>query len=212
MKNILCFGDSNTWGVNPDNNGRWDYSERWTGRLSALLGPEYHIYEEGLCGRNTIFSDPTNENRRALDTLPVALETHSPLDLVIIMLGTNDTKVYYNASAKVSARGILRLIETIQKHTYFPLDVKPKILIVSPIYIDYGCGDIPGCISYDDTSAEKSRNLAKYYKEVADSQGSFFFDAATVAKAGKDKMHMNGDSHKALSEALYPIVKNILDK
>ena len=87
--NILCFGDSNTWGYKPDKTGRFDENTRWTALLQKKLGPAYHIIEEGLCGRTTIFHDELREGRRGLDMIGVTVEMHDPLDLVIIMLGTN---------------------------------------------------------------------------------------------------------------------------
>ena len=90
--NILCFGDSNTWGYRPDRKGRFDENTRWTGLLQQKLGPEYHIIEEGLCGRTTIFQDELRENRRGLDMVGATVEIHNPIDLMIIMLGTNDCK------------------------------------------------------------------------------------------------------------------------
>ena len=104
--NILCFGDSNTWGYKPDKSGRYDENIRWTGLLQKKLGSGYHIIEEGLCGRTTVFHDELREGRRGLDMIGVTVEMHDPLDLVIIMLGTNDCKSRYGASASVIAKGL----------------------------------------------------------------------------------------------------------
>ena len=108
--NILCFGDSNTWGYKPDKTGRFDENTRWTALLQKKLGPEYHIIEEGLCGRTTVFQDELRESRRGLDMIGVTVEMHNPLDLVIIMLGTNDCKTRYGASASVIARGLDQVV------------------------------------------------------------------------------------------------------
>ena len=86
--NILCFGDSNTWGYKPDKSGRYDENIRWTGLLQKKLGSGYHIIEEGLCGRTTVFQDELREGRRGLDLIGVTVEMHNPIDLMIIMLGT----------------------------------------------------------------------------------------------------------------------------
>ena len=94
--NILCFGDSNTWGYKPDKTGRFDENTRWTALLQKKLGPEYHIIEEGLCGRTTVFQDELREGRRGLDLIGVTVEMHNPIDLMIIMLGTNDLKNRFN--------------------------------------------------------------------------------------------------------------------
>ena len=108
--NILCFGDSNTWGYKPDKTGRFDENTRWTALLQKKLGPAYHIIEEGLCGRTTVFHDELREGRRGLDMIGVTVEMHDPLDLVIIMLGTNDCKTRYGASASVIAKGLDQVI------------------------------------------------------------------------------------------------------
>ena len=110
LMNILCFGDSNTWGYKPDKTGRFDENTRWTALLQKKLGPEYHIIEEGLCGRTTVFHDELREGRRGLDMIGVTVEMHDPLDLVIIMLGTNDCKTRYGASASVIAKGLDQVI------------------------------------------------------------------------------------------------------
>lgn len=108
--NILCFGDSNTWGYRPDRKGRFDENTRWTGLLQQKLGPEYHIIEEGLCGRTTIFQDELRENRRGLDMVGATVEIHNPIDLMIIMLGTNDCKNHYRASASLISKGLDQVI------------------------------------------------------------------------------------------------------
>lgn len=110
LMNILCFGDSNTWGYRPDRKGRFDENTRWTGLLQQKLGPEYHIIEEGLCGRTTIFQDELRENRRGLDMVGATVEIHNPIDLMIIMLGTNDCKSHYRASASLISKGLDQVI------------------------------------------------------------------------------------------------------
>ena len=101
--NILCFGDSNTWRYKPDKSGRYDENIRWTGLLQKKLGSGYHIIEEGLCGRTTVFQDELREGRCGLDLIGVTVEMHNPIDLMIIMLGTNDCKTRYRASASVQS-------------------------------------------------------------------------------------------------------------
>lgn len=91
MKQILCFGDSNTWGLIPKTGERFPWGIRWTSILSEKLGQDkYHVVEEGLCGRTTVFDDPLRDGRCGVKVLPTLLESHDPIDLSIIMLGTND--------------------------------------------------------------------------------------------------------------------------
>ena len=90
--NILCFGDSNTYGYKPDGTGRFDTDTRWTSLLQKKLGADHRVIEEGLCGRTTVFQDDLREGRRGLDLIGVTMEMHNPIDLLIVMLGTNDCK------------------------------------------------------------------------------------------------------------------------
>ncbi|MBR0402477.1 MAG: hypothetical protein IJH73_08230, partial [Lachnospiraceae bacterium] len=122
LKNILCFGDSNTYGFSPDwvkgNFGRHDRSVRWTGRLQELLGDEYRIIEEGLSGRPTVFADPTMADMSGLPYFRPCLKSHMPLDLVIIMLGTNDMKHRFNMLPVDIAKEAEALGEIVQSYPY----------------------------------------------------------------------------------------------
>ena len=131
MKQILCFGDSNTWGYDGESGERLPFKVRWTGRLQkAYEGKDVRIIEEGLCGRTTVFEDPFRQGRRGTALLPTLLETHHPVDLVVLMLGTNDCKTIFGASAEVIGRGIQCLLDQIQ--TFAP---QADVLLISPIYL-----------------------------------------------------------------------------
>ena len=110
-KSVLCFGDSNTWGYIPLTAGRLIRGHRWYGILQQFLGGPYYVIEEGLNGRTTVFDEPVRDGRNARTTMLAVLETHAPLDLLIIMLGTNDLKHHLNASASESARGLGCLLQ-----------------------------------------------------------------------------------------------------
>ena len=99
MKNILCFGDSNVYGYMPGDGHRYPRDVRWTGALEQLLGPGYHVIEEGLNGRTTAFVDNLQPWSCGLGAFAAALRSHAPLNAVFIMLGTNDTKHRYGVSA-----------------------------------------------------------------------------------------------------------------
>lgn len=205
MKNILCYGDSNTFGYTPAG-GRYDLAARWTGRLAAMLGPEYHIIEEGMCGRNTVWDDAIEPMRNGLRFLPVALQSHQPLDMVIVSLGTNDCKVHLNAPAGVIALGLTRIVECIKRYPY-DIGSAPEVLIVSPIFI--GDGHVERLhVSYDHSSAQKTRQLAPLFEQVAGAHGCLFLDAAKVAgPSAADQLHMEPEGHAALANALYPLVR-----
>ena len=115
MKEILCFGDSNTYGLIPGTTRRYDRETRWTGILAEKLYDKgYRIIEEGLCGRTSVFDDATRDGRNGAKVLPMLLETHAPLDQVVLMLGTNDCKTYNHASADRIGKGIEKLIQQIE--------------------------------------------------------------------------------------------------
>ena len=130
MKRILCFGDSNTYGYIPGGAGRYGENIRWTGRLQDKMSTEAIIIEEGLCGRTTVFQDELRIGRKGIELLPVLLESHAPLDVVVVMLGTNDCKTVYGASAEVIGKGIEKIIGQIR--AILP---ETRILLISPILL-----------------------------------------------------------------------------
>ena len=137
MKTILCYGDSNTYGFNPANGLRYPKSVRWTGRLQELLGNNYIIIEEGCNGRTTIFDDPIDGWKNGLSYLKPCLNTHKPIDIVILMLGSNDLKSTFHASAEEISKGAKRLIEEIydfagEKQTFYPEVILSLIHISEP--------------------------------------------------------------------------------
>src|SRR3989344_5384775 len=124
---ILCYGDSNTWGYGGANKNRYPANVRWTGLLQDKLDEKYELIEEGLCGRTTDLDDDSSTfvNKNGLSYLPACLDSQSPLDLVILWLGTNDLKSKFNRSAQDIAQAIDHLIETTQT-------VTKKIILISP--------------------------------------------------------------------------------
>ena len=131
MRQLLCYGDSNTWGLIPGTKERYPWGVRWTSILQEKLQVKnVRVIEEGLCGRTTIFDDAYRQNRNGLKSLPLILETHNPIDTVVIMLGTNDCKAYFNLNAYQIAKGMEQCIDML-------LSVVPpdRILLISPIHI-----------------------------------------------------------------------------
>lgn len=137
MKSILCFGDSNTYGLVPGTNNRYEWGTRWSSILDERVRDKgYRVVEEGLCGRTTIFEDPLRDGRRGTELLPTILESHKPVDMVVLMLGTNDCKTVYDASAEVIGKGIEKLISQIKA-----VDSDIKILLMSPINLGKNVGE-----------------------------------------------------------------------
>lgn len=198
--NILCFGDSNTYGYKPDGTGRFDENTRWTQILQKKLGSGYRIIEEGLCGRTTVFQDELREGRRGLDLIGITVEMHNPLDLMILMLGTNDCKTRYGASATVIARGLDQVIRKARKSSSRPFD----ILVVSPIHLGKGIGEPDFDPKFNESSEVVSRNLAAEYRKVALQNHAAFLNAADFASPSTtDREHLNEAGHAALAEAIY---------
>ena len=115
MKTVLCFGDSNTWGYDPATKNRFPRDVRWAGILAGLLSPDYQVIEEGLNGRTTVWNDPIEGYKNGRDYLIPCLETHRPIDLVILMLGTNDLKMRFSVSAFDIANSAGVLVDIIQR-------------------------------------------------------------------------------------------------
>lgn len=210
MKNILCFGDSNTFGVDPSG-GRHPWHVRWPGRLQFMLGGEYHVIEEGQGGRTTVWDDPLepilSPGRNGAKALPIALASHRPLDMVILMLGTNDCKLTYNVTPAVIAKGIETLCRMIVSFDYRGAAV-PKILIISPVYILDGVENGP-FISFDEKAPALSRQLASHFAKVARDNGCLFMDAAKCAHASLiDCLHMDAASHIALARGVAEVVRD----
>lgn len=208
MKSILCYGDSNTWGYDPATGLRFDRNTRWTGVLQNELGSDYHIIEEGLCGRTTIWQEPFREYRCGKTYLQPCLETHKPIDLVILMLGTNDLKSYFNLSPVDIAMGVVRLIEIIRISKCGADFKSPKILLVipPPLVVAHDSSEL----SLFEGSLEKSKNLGKYYRIVAKEHNCYLLDSSEIiASSDIDGVHLEAPDHEKLGRRLADIVKRI---
>jgi lysophospholipase L1-like esterase len=211
MRSVLCYGDSNTHGAatvaRPD--GRYGPTERWPGVLRAQLGADWLVLEEGLGGRTTVSDDPVefNPEKNGARFLPVALHTHKPLDVVAIMLGTNDLKARFNKSPWEIAQGIGVLIQLIQASACGPNGGTPQVLVVCPpIILDH----LPMHADLFAGAPAKSHGIAKAYKAVADEHKVHFLDAGSVAKSSAfDGFHLDPDAHAAIGKAVADQVRRI---
>ncbi len=205
MKNILCFGDSNTYGLIPNTNERYPFEVRWTGILAQKLGfQDYHVIEEGLCGRTTMFDDPLRDGRCGVKILPAILETHYPIDLTIIMLGTNDCKTIYGATAEIIAKGAARLINQV-----LSVAKESKILLVSPIHLGNNIENFDS--EFSDFSVEVSKNIAGSYRKTSEIEKVYFLDASEVCEPSvNDEEHLNEKGHRLFAEAMLKTILTIL--
>ena len=207
MKNILCYGDSNTWGYIPGTSERLPYDARWTGRLQNALGESYRVIEEGLNGRTTVWDDPYKPARNGLKTLRPILDSHAPLDLVILMLGTNDLKHYFSVYAADCARGMALLVETIRQSLYAGSPYAPRILLIAPPPIR----GLSPLLRVQFRGAEaKSLEFAEHYRQVAEEAGCLFLDAAKVVEpSAVDGVHLEAEGHETLAEVIRTIVVSV---
>lgn len=211
-KTVLCYGDSNTWGQTPDRTGkRRPANIRWTGVLQQNAGKGYYIIEEGLSSRTTDLDYAKKPGRNGRTFLEPCLDSHAPLDVVVLMLGTNDLKIEFDRSVPEIAEAVRGLVTFTQEKTAKYAGKPARIVLVSPILVD---GDAPMLAQwyaayYDDNSVKKSQVLASALRAVADSTGCSFVDAAQVAKAGQDGIHFDEASHQALGELLAQHITNL---
>jgi lysophospholipase L1-like esterase len=210
MKTIVCFGDSNTWGCPPFANiaqtpDRIAPALRWPNVMGRHLGEETWIIEEGLSGRTTVFDDPIEGiHKNGTRTIIATLESHAPMDLLVIMLGSNDFKEQYGISAYNSARGMLTLIQMIKGH-YALSDVSPEILVVTPPSLTR---DAEPAMWGD--AHLKCIDHAYYLEQVASRTGCFHFDANKVVSVGVDGCHLEPEMHAILGRTLAGEAEKIL--
>ncbi len=207
MREILCFGDSNTWGADPATKGRFPNDVRWTGVLQAALGSGYRVIEEGLNGRTSVWEDPVEGDKMGKRHLVPTLESQAPLDLVILMLGTNDTKKRYSASPMDIQWGMDKILDIISKCPYGRDGKAPPVLLVAPVPL----GKLSEYAPIFEGGVEKSRALAPLYAELARARGCAFFDAGSVVTCSDlDGVHFEAAGHRALGEALAREVKKLV--
>lgn len=207
MKTILCYGDSNTWGYDPVSKARYPRKLRWTGILQELLGEDWYVIEEGQNGRTTVHDDPVEGWKNGMTYLLPCLESHHPVDLVVLMLGTNDLKQRFSKPAGDIARSVSRLVHLIQTSGFGPGDDAPHVLLLAP----------PPPARLTDLAEmftggrEKSLKLAGEYRAVAADLGCAFLDTGTVIRSSDtDGIHFDADQLPLLAEAVRTKVAEIL--
>lgn len=208
MKHILCYGDSNTYGFDPVAGKRLPRSERWAGVMHHELGADYEVIEEGLGSRTTIWDDPLFGYKNGKDYLIPCLESHAPLDLIILFLGTNDLKRYFALSPAEIAGSVGVLIEIILRSEAGPDGSAPCVLLLSPPPV----GVLTGYKTLYEGAEVKSRKLAIHYRRVARAYGCAFLDTSTVVTPNDvDGIHMVKSEHVKLGRALATMVRSIFE-
>ena len=207
-RTILCYGDSNTFGTNPSG-GRWYRSKRWPGRLQQLLGEDYYVIEEGCGGRTTVFEDTLELHKNGRSALPVVLATHKPIDLVIIMLGTNDMKHRFSVLPCDIANGAAELVRMVQTYPYGPAYRAPKVLLISPILLGESIeNSMYTGFTHDAYAA--SKQLAPWFQKKAEECGCLYLDAAQIARPSeRDQLHMESEEHDKLAQRIAALIKRV---
>ncbi|KMW59227.1 Arylesterase [Candidatus Rhodobacter oscarellae] len=203
-KTILCFGDSNTHGtiamVDWNDRRRFPKAQRWPSVMAGILGDGYDVIPEGQSGRNAAYDDPIEgKHRNGERTLLALLESHRPIDLLVIMLGTNDLKARFGAPPIDIALAIERLAKLAIGSDTGPNDRAPKVLLVAPVPIE----EVGYLGELFAGGAEKSRALPGYLEKIAERQGAGFLDLAPVAQVDPvDGVHLTAEAQAAIGRAI----------
>ena len=208
MATIICFGDSLTWGAVP-NGGRYAKHHRWPALLHEQLGSKHEVINLGLPGRTTIWDDPFREGRNGSHYIQAALEIFGPVDIIVLMLGTNDLKRHFNAGAYEAARGIEQLIAKIRAPNphNFPA---PEIVVVAPPNILSPKGELADMYV---GAVEKAQGFHQHYQRVATIHHCQFLNAAGILQPSElDGVHLDLAGNHQLAEALLPIIKQLMSQ
>jgi len=215
-KRIMCFGDSLTWGWIPTEDGaptlRYPFEQRWAGAMLSDLGADFEVVEEGLSARTTDLDDPVDPRLNGSAYLPSALASHLPLDLVVIMLGTNDTKSYFRRTPYEIANGMSKLVGQVMASaggvgTPYPA---PKVLVVAPPPL----APMPHFWFQGmfDGGHEKSKELAKYYESLTSFLKVDFLNAGGfISTDGVDGIHFTAENNIDLGKAIAAKVRLIFN-
>jgi lysophospholipase L1-like esterase len=210
-KHILVYSDSLTWGIIPGTRQRLPFDLRWPGVMHNGLnvgGERIRVTEDCLNGRRTVFDDPYNPGRNALDGIHQVIEAQSPLDFVILLLGTNDFQSMHPHNAWHSASGLAAVVNAVRTAPIEPGMPVPPILLVAPPQLDDPRGPIGPKFAGGDVA---SRGLADAIRQVSEDTGCAFFDANSVTTSSTvDGVHLDANQHETLGRALTPVVADLL--
>ena len=202
---ILCFGDSLIWGYVPFKRIRIDDDKRWTGALQNLLGEDYKVIEEGQNGRTIATDDPAEGEKNGLNYIIPCIESQSPLDLMILMLGGNDLKRKFSYCAMDIAGEMQIFLEKVQAYNRFRMNEHMKILLIAPPVMVRDAADswLADCFHFEN-AAKVSSELPSWYKQLADMYDCYFMDASLYAEVSKaDGVHFDEENHGKLAKAIY---------
>ena len=208
MRSVLCFGDSNTWGYEPGTANRFPRDVRWPGRLQSLLGDDWHVVEEGLRGRTSTLDSPVAFGKNGLSYLPACLDTHQPLDAVLIALGTNDLAERYHLTPTDIARAAALLAFVVAKSEAGPAGAPPLPILVCPPPV--------GETNWEEDWAgapAKSALLPERFRAVAAESGYDLIDLGDATTfSNVDGIHLDAAGHAAVAELVAQKLRSILGR
>jgi len=206
MPRILCYGDSNTWGYAtvPRPDGRYSDAERWPRVMATTLGPSWTVIEEGLNGRTTVHPDPIEGMwLDGSSTFTAILRSHMPLDVVAIMLGTNDLKAKFSVGPYDIAGGIGVLLKQLARAEAGRNLGAPKALVICPPPILSTFGEAPLFAEMLLGGHEKSLRLRPHYERIAQEAGAAFLDAGEhITSSAFDGIHLDPEMQTRLGRAV----------
>lgn len=209
MKRILCFGDSNTYGYDAFVDGRFGSDVRWAGLLGTALAGQATVLEEGKNNRTCNFDDPKHDGINGLTILPALLERHWPLDGVVIMLGTNDCKNRYHATASIITAQMERLIDTVRSFAAAHGQPEIPMLLISPVPLNTDSSYYDG---FPISAQKLSQELASHYRVLAQSKGIAFADAGAWGVAlDFDGTHLTREGHRTFFRNAEPLVRQVFN-
>lgn len=200
---VLCYGDSNTYGYDPQTCGRYPYEKRWTTILDEMLGSRYEVISEGLNGRTTAYDRPCAAWKNGISSFTACLGTHKPVDYVIIMLGTNDCDADMELSAGDIADGMEELVNMVEEETPALQGYVPEIIVAAPAAIQGDISRSPFAEKLTAESAQKSVDIGPLYKTIAERHMVRFADATSGIEVSSDCEHLTEKGHRQLAELLF---------
>lgn len=204
MKNILCYGDSNTFGFNPADGSRYKKSQRWSGILSEILGAQYRVFEEGCNNRTMYFKNTAGLKQSGCEYFCECLKKYDSIDFVVLGLGINDTQFFYNADETTFQKGLMSLISDTRNSFN-----EAKILVLAPSIIKKDILNSFFAQMFDETSIEKSKIICNIYKKIAEKQNCLFLDLNQIAQTSDtDGLHYGVEAHKKIAAAVAQIINN----
>ena len=200
---VLCYGDSNTYGYDPDTYGRYPYDKRWTTLLGEMLGSRYEVISEGLNGRTTAYDRPGAAWKNGASSFIACLGTHKPVDYLIIMLGTNDCDKELGLSARDIADGMEALVKIVEEETPALQGYVPEIIVAAPAAIQGDIDKSPFADKLTPESIQKSMDIGSLYREIAERHGVRFADATGGVEISPDCEHLTEEGHRQIARLFF---------